>query len=60
MAALQVGASEQGNHQGVASTVLRGRDLSVQRVGVISYGRFVLETYPLVGSQPDGGKNMEK
>ena len=38
---------KQGNHQGVASTVLRGRDLSVQRVGVISYGRFVLETLTL-------------
>lgn len=48
MAVLQGGASEQGNHQGVTSTILRGRDLSVQRVGVISYGLFVLETYLLV------------
>jgi len=58
MAVLQGRASEQDNHQGVASTVLRGRDLSVQRVGVISYGLFVLETCQLVGLQTKGGKNM--
>ena len=53
------GVSEQGNHQGVASTVLRGRDLSVQRVGVISYSH-AIETRLLMNLQTNDGEGMEK